>query len=398
MHRFAPSINVIDQMVRCSIAALAVPLLCGCGRFASKTMDVSDVECLDGYRQVSLLDSKKPNQVIAQGRIQPARGVIRISAIPGDRIEKILVQPGQKIQKEQLLLVMQSHQLKTLELESASLRLEEARSMRLIKQQEADLAIDAATLKVQSAGQMLSQALSQQTFARKSIDQISSLEKQIAALQELRDAPLTRAAIGTIELESKRNELLRISSMNEQAILTANMAAELAEMQVAQSQKGLVAANKARSLVDRSTPIASLEKQIEILQLQVQQTNLASPIDGVVVSINGEVGERAGPIPLVEVADLTSIVCVAEVHESDVAMIAINDSVELRSSALLKSLSGRVQRIDRVVGAVQLRSPNPMARADFRAIPVWILIDPNDTQAAAQRLQLQVEVSIATTR
>ena len=361
-------------------------------------MDVSDVECLDGYRQVSLLDSKKPNQVIAQGRIQPARGVVRISAIPGDRIEEILVQPGQPIRKEQLLLVMQSHQLKTLELESASLRLEEAHSMLLIKQQEADLAIDAATLKVQSASQMLSQALSQQTFARRSIDQISSLEKQIATLQELRDTPLTRAAIGTIELESKRNELLRISSMNEQAIVTANMAVELAELQVAQSQKGLVAANKARSLVDRSTPIASLEKQIEILKVQLQQTNLASPIDGVVVSINGEVGERAGPIPLVEVADLTSIVCVAEVHESDVAMIAINDSVEIRSSALLKSLSGRVQRIDRVVGAVQLRSPNPMARADFRAIPVWILIDPNDTQAAAQRLQLQVEVSIATTR
>ena len=385
-------------MVRCSKAALAVALLSGCGRFASKTMDVSDVECLDGYRQVSLLDSKKPNQVIAQGRIQPARGVVRISAIPGDRIEEILVQPGQPIRKEQLLLVMQSHQLKTLELESASLRLEEAHSMLSIKQQEADLAIDAATLKVQSAGQMLSQALSQQTFARRSIDQISSLEKQIASLQELRDTPLTRAAIGTIELESKRNELLRISSLNEQAIFTANMATELAELQVAQSQKGLVAANKARSLVDRSTPIASLEKQIEILKVQLQQTNLASPIDGVVVSINGEVGERAGPIPLVEVADLTSIVCVAEVHESDVAMIAINDSVEIRSSALLKSLSGRVQRIDRVVGAVQLRSPNPMARADFRAIPVWILIDPNDTQAAAQRLQLQVEVSIATTR
>jgi HlyD family secretion protein len=385
-------------MVRCSKAALAVALLCGCGRIESKSMDLSDVESLDGYRQVSLVDSKKPNQVLAQGRIQPARGVVRISAIPGDRIEEILVQPGQPIRKDQLLVVMQSHQLKTLELESALLRLEEAHSMRLIKQQEADLAIDAATLKVQSAGQVLTQALSQQTLARKSINQISSLEKQIAGLQELRDTPLTRAAIGTIELESKRNELLRISLMNEQAILTANMAAELAELQVAQSQKGLVAANKARSLVDRSTPIASLEKQIELLKVQVEQANLASPIDGVVVSINGEVGERAGPIPLVELADLTSIVCVAEVHESDVALIAINDSVELRSSALLKSLSGRVQRIDRVVGAVQLRSPNPMARADFRAIPVWILIDPNDTQAAAQRLQLQVEVSIATTR
>ncbi len=361
-------------------------------------MDNSVVDRMDENHQVSLLESKKPNQVLAQGRIQPARGVVRISAIPGDRIEEIAVKPGQPIQKEQLLLVMQSHRLKTLELASASLRLEEARSMLLLKQQEADVAVDAATLKVQSARQILLQSISQQAFARKSTDQISSLEKQIASLQELRDAPLTRAAVGTIELESKKNELLRITSMNDQASLAADMAVELAELQVAQSQKGLVAATKARSLVESSTPIASLEKQIEILQVQVQQANLASPMDGVVVSINGEVGERAGQIPLVELADLTSIVCVAEVHESDVAVIAINDPVEIRSSALTKTLSGRVQRIDRVVGAVQLRSPNPMARADFRAIPVWILIDPSDTEVAAQRLQLQVEVSITTTR
>ena len=361
-------------------------------------MDVSEVKSNDEYRQVGLLDSKKSSQILAQGRIQPARGVVRISALPGDRVEEILVKPGQSIQKEQPLLVMQSHQLKTLELESASLRLKEALSMRSAKQQEADLAIDAAKLKVQSADQVLSQALSQQAFARKGIDQISSVQKQIAALQELRDIPLTRAAVGTIELESKKNELLRMTSMNEQAILAADLAVELAKLQIAQSQKGLVAANDARGLVDLMAPIASLEKQLEILQVQVQQANLASPIDGVVVSINGEVGERAGPIPLVELADLTSMMCVAEVHESDVAKIAVDDPVELRSSALGKKLSGRVQRIDRVVGAVQLRSPNPMARADFRAIPVWIRIDPSDTEAAAQRLQLQVEVSITTTR
>ncbi|MFY8200009.1 MAG: hypothetical protein ACOVLE_05030, partial [Pirellula staleyi] len=219
-------------------------------------MDNSVVDRMDENHQVSLLESKKPNQVLAQGRIQPARGVVRISAIPGDRIEEIAVKPGQPIQKEQLLLVMQSHRLKTLELASASLRLEEARSMLLLKQQEADVAVDAATLKVQSARQILSQSISQQAFARKSTDQISSLEKQIASLQELRDAPLTRAAVGTIELESKKNELLRITSMNDQASLAADMAVELAELQVAQSQKGLVAATKARSLVESSTPIA----------------------------------------------------------------------------------------------------------------------------------------------
>jgi HlyD family secretion protein len=95
---------------------------------------------------------------------------------------------------------------------------------------------------------------------------------------------------------------------------------------------------------------------------------------------------------------LSEMVCVAEVHESDVASITIDDQVEIRSSALGRTLKGRVKRIDRVVGAAQMRSPNPMARSDFRSIPVWIAIDTSDTETAAQRLQLQVDVSIHKTR
>jgi hypothetical protein len=39
-----------------------------------------------------------------------------------------------------------------------------------------------------------------------------------------------------------------------------------------------------------------------------------------------------------------------------------------------------------------------MARSDFRAVPVWISIDKEDAQAASERLQLQVEVTISSTR
>ena len=91
-------------------------------------------------RDVSLSEKSKSSQVLAQGRIQPAKGLIRVSAIPGDRVEQVLVQAGQRIQKLQPLIVLQSQQLRALELEAASLRLEEARAMRQVKQQEADLA------------------------------------------------------------------------------------------------------------------------------------------------------------------------------------------------------------------------------------------------------------------
>ncbi len=349
-------------------------------------------------REVRFNDTAKSGQVSAQGRLQPAKGIIRLAAIPGDRVEQILVQAGQAVRKSQSLLVLQSQKMRGLELEAAGLRLEEARALRQAKQQEADLAIDAAGLKMQSAMQMLDQAKSQLVMVNKSSEQLDSLNRQISSLQKLREMPLTRAAIGTIELESKKNELTRISTVSEQSILAAKQAVELTTLQVTQSEKAVAAAKETRKLIDQSTPIASLEKQIEILKMQLEQSNVVSPIDGVVVSVNIEVGERTAQLPMFELADLSEMVCVAEVHESDVASITIDDQVEIRSSALGRALKGRVKRIDRVVGAAQMRSPNPMARSDFRSIPVWIAIDASDTEAAAQRLQLQVDVSINKTR
>ncbi len=347
---------------------------------------------------VSLSEKTKSSQVIAQGRIQPAKGLIRVSAIPGDRIEQVLVQAGQTIRKQQPLIVLQSQQLRALDLEAASLRLEEARAMRQVKQQEADLAIDAAGLKLQSASQMLTQANSQLALAKKSSEQVDSLGQQISSLQKLRESPLTRAAIGTIELETKKSELTKFSSVSEQTLFAAQQAVEISKLQLVQSEKTLTAAKESRTFVDQATPIASLEKQIEILRLQFEQSKILSPLDGVVVTVNVEVGERTAQLPLFELANLSEMVCVAEVHESDAASIAVDDFAEIRSSALGRTLKGRVLRIDRVVGAAQMRSPNPLARSDFRSIPVWIEIDSNDVEEAAQRLQLQVDVSISKTR
>ena len=375
------------------IVILALIFQAGCGPSRLARTDPNAL-----LRNVGFDSKVKSNQVVAQGRIQPARGLIRLSAIPGDLVEHILVQAGQRIRRLQPLIVLQSQQLRALELEAASLRLEEARALRQAKQQEAELAIDAAELKLQSATQMVAQANSQLALAKKGSEQVESLGRQISTLQTLRESPLTRAAIGTIELETKKNELSKFSSLNEQNLLAAQQAVEISKLQLVQSERTSAAAKKSRKLVDQGTPIASLEKQIEILKLQLDQSKVVSPLDGVVVSVNVEEGERTAQLPMFELADLSEMVCLAEVHESDVASVSIDDVAEIRSSALGRTLKGQVVRIDRVVGAAQMRSPNPMARSDFRSIPVWIKIDANDTEMAAQRLQLQVDVSINKTR
>lgn len=343
---------------------------------------------------VSMQDVRQTGQVIAQGKIQPAHGPLRMSALPGDRLEKLLVAPGQKVRRGEAIAILQSLELRTIELEIAELKLLEANNALSTKKEESQLAIDAAELKFASARKMLEQAEAQRRFALKGNEQLDPLKRQIDALEGLRMNPLTRAAIGTIDLEMKKNEMLKLSASTEQAIFAADQAVELGKLQVSQAERALDAARQASSLIDKASPIASLTKQIELLKLQIEQCKMESPIDGVVLSINAEPGERLAQLPIAEIVSLDQMVCMAEVHEADVAKVALGDQAELKSPSLPRKLKGKVHRIDRVVGAVQMRFPNPMARSDFRAIPVWIAIDQEDTLAASERLQLQVEVTI----
>ncbi len=92
------------------------------------------------------------------------------------------------------------------------------------------------------------------------------------------------------------------------------------------------------------------------------------------------------------------MMCVAEVYEADVAEIQTGDTATLRSAGLKRELSGKVARIDRLVGVPQMRSPDPLARTDFRAVRVWIEIDSNDAAIAAERVRLQADVTIRTSR
>jgi len=68
----------------------------------------------------------------------------------------------------------------------------------------------------------------------------------------------------------------------------------------------------------------------------------------------------------------------------------------LQSAALQQPLTGRVVRIDSVVGRPELRSPNPLAPVDFRAVGVTIELDAESAARAARWIQLQVDVTIHT--
>lgn len=332
--------------------------------------------------------------VVSQGKLQPAAGILKLSTIPGEKILKMHVAPGDVVPENAPLATLESSLLKQLELEIAELKLAESKSLHHANLRQAQSAIESAISKRQAATLQKNQALAAQSALVKQSEILRSLEDQLHSLESLHENPRLRGAISSIEVDSKRNQLLKAQADFDQASLSANQAVESAELALAQTE--LLIKNAQASLDDlqQSTIFATLEKQIQLLQLQVDLTVLRAPSSGTILQVYASPGERATTAPVFDFANLNEMVCVAEVHEADIAKIQLGNNAQMKSAALSKPLRGKVSRIDRVVGPPQMRSPNPLARSDFRSIPVWITIHPDEAPLAAERINLQVEVAI----
>lgn len=332
--------------------------------------------------------------IVAQGRLQPTGGILKLSAVPGDRIEGVRIEPGALVEAGQELVVLESLGLRKLELQIAELKFADAVSMHQAALRQADQGLKMAQWKLRSAEQLQTQARSTLELVGKQSQLLESFGEQIRGLEAIRSNPRLRGAVGSLEVEAKRNQKMAAEVEYERAMQGANQSIQSAESLVAQAQGVVREAREAREQLAENPGYRPLEKQIELLRLQMGQAAVVAPGSGTVLQVYGVAGERASVQPLIEMADLTQMSCLAEVHESDVGQVRLGQIAEIKSASLSRTIRGRVRRIDRVVGASQMRSASPLARSDFRSIGVWIQIDPEDVAVASERLQLQVEVRI----
>lgn len=335
-----------------------------------------------------------PGSIVAQGRLQPTNGIVKLSGIPADRIEKILVEPGTNVAQGDPLLIFESARLKKLELEVAELKLSDSKSLHQAALREAKLAVDAANLKLRSAEQLQKQAKANLDLIAQESQILRSLEDQLRSLETIRNNPRLKGAVGSMEIEAKRNQKINAQAQYDRGLLAATQALESASDLVSQTQSIVQGALQSQSDLESNPAYRLLEKQLELLQLQLELSTLRAPCSATILQVSGIVGERTSGTPIIELADLSQMSCIAEVHEADIGQVRLGQKVDIKSSSLSKPLRGRVTRIDRVVGSPQFRSPNPLARSDFRSVAVWIQIDPEDTSLAGERVSLQVEVSI----
>jgi HlyD family secretion protein len=111
-----------------------------------------------------------------------------------------------------------------------------------------------------------------------------------------------------------------------------------------------------------------------------------------VLIIHARAGERIGPDGLLELGQTERMYVVAEVYETDIALVRVGQKAVVSSPALSKPITGTVERIGQLIGKNDILDLDPVARMDSRVIEVFILLD--DAQAVASLTNLQVDVEI----
>ena len=183
---------------------------------------------------------------------------------------------------------------------------------------------------------------------------LASLEDEIA-LQKLEVSRYSRAATwgaaSLVQLEARKEDLVRMEGRREQALAR---------------RQGL--------LVD------------------LEDSELVSPLDGLVLEIHAREGERPGSDGVMDIGASQRMQARIEVYESDIAQINLDQQVKLTSEngGFSGQLSGRVIQISPRVQQRDVLSTDPTGDADARVVEVLVALDDADVRRVIRLAGLKV--------
>lgn len=322
----------------------------------------------------------------------PAEGIVKLFITPGDVVSKLHVKAGSPVKKGDPLVVMRS----AVSIQSQRATLVEQRKNAI---RERDNAIKQAELKLSAAKLKLSQVSAQKDSVKRqaalindAVKQVSMSEGILNRLSAISNDALTREFVGQMELDRQtvsvgeaQIKLAQQRTAHQQAEVDVRLAEEAAVAEVSAAETLLAMAKAAE-------PEAAFDAQLNSLAVEEGRSILLSPIDGVVLAVHAAEGGSVVQSPILELANVASVVGELEVNAAQARWVEVGQKVTINSSSLKNPLTGKVVEKSLMVGQPRLRSLDPLAAVDYRTLSVIVALD--NPEQASHWLQLQVEANI----
>ncbi len=336
--------------------------------------------------------------VTALGRLEPSGEIIQISvssASEGNRIEELLVSEGEKIEKGQIIAILDSRD-----------RLEAA-----LRQAEARVKVAQANLAKIKAGAKTGEIEAQKAvIARIEAERSNDIAAQTAMVSRM-EAELRNARIeyqryqqlynqGAISGSQRDNKELILETAKEQL---AEAKANLSRIHTAQQQQ----IAEAKAILNKIAEVRSVD--VEVADAEVREAQAAvvtakaerdrayikSPQTGTVIKILTRPGEVVSSNEgIVRIGQINQMYAVAEVYESDIGKVKLGQKATITSGAISGELIGTVERIGLEVERQEVVNTDPTANIDAKVVEVKVKLDQESSQKVAGLTNLLVKVRI----
>jgi HlyD family secretion protein len=307
-------------------------------------------------------------EVHALGRLAPETGIVSVGVRPGVRIDRIEVKEGDDVAAGAELAVLEGRAQAELQVALAEAQKNSAEAQRALSR-------DRLALQREREDKLKKDRLTTQERV------LDVTKRRLDAAKEIYKT-LGQAAAGKVKYD------LDMAYFQAEA---EHLKAEI-DLKELQTSQDLTA--RSRQLEDRQVETESpdrtvLDRQLELARASRDQTVVISPAAGRVLELSAHAGEVSTGT-LLSLGDLSAMVAIAEVYQSDVPEVKVGDLAE--ALILGRKVAGKVTKVSRLVGRNTLASLDPRALQDRRVVPITIRLD--DAAAAADYVNMEVEVTI----
>ncbi|MEC4812787.1 MAG: ABC exporter membrane fusion protein [Scytonema sp. PMC 1069.18] len=372
-------------------------------------------------------------KVIALGRLQPEKEVIRVSApltLERDRVAELLVKRGDRVQSGQAIAVLDSR----VRLQSALLEAQQQLKVAQAKLAQVKAGAKTGEISAQSAtirrleAQLQNDKVAQQsTISRLEAQLEGDKQAQQATIKKL-EAELNNAtaeyqryqtlykqgAISASLFDSKRLNLETSSQQLNEAKVTLARIERTGQQQLNEAKVSLARIestgkeqiNEAKATLNRIAEVRPVDVQasqaevdtaaaaVKQAETDLNQAYIRAPMAGRILEIYTRPGESITSEGIADLAQTDDMEVVAEVYQTDISKIRVGQQAVITSESFSGELQGTVNLIGLQVSQQKVFSTQPGENLDRRVIEVRIRLRPEDSQKVAGLTNLQVNTAI----
>ncbi len=284
------------------------------------------------YRTAAIDRGRITASVRATGTLTPMTTVVVGSQLSGQIVE-ILADYNSQVKAGQVVARLNSDQIKTRR-DAAAADLQQARADLVVKRAQLDRAKVARTKANSTVNDLEAQrdrTRAQLADAKRTFDRQNELFTRGAGAQQGLDSARTQVEIQTATLASNEAQI---------ASLTAEIAGLDADIALAQGQ-----------VQSGEALIAQRDAKLKDILIDLERTEIRSPVDGVVVQRQVDLGQTvaaslSAPVLFQIAQDLRTIDIYANIDEADVGRLKVDQDVSFSVNAYPnRTFQGKVQMV-----------------------------------------------------